>query len=608
MNSNGQLCVKLIHCGNRNILNPADNLTKSIFYMPMGLFPMATNLKAIGVDVEILHLDLEGGRDIEEILDFTTLDAVGLDCHWINQSLVVMNAVELIKKIKPGLFIFLGGFTASFFAEEILGDYPGTDAVVRGDGEVPITALARILKNNVLQGNLHGDNFETVPNLAWRKTDGQIVRNDISYVADSTNMEQLDFAQVDLLRNWNYYRDLCKYWSEFPSINQAPMFFLEVGRGCSYNCSFCGGNSRAQFAMNRRKKYTVRSIDSVILTIRKAMTFGYSFFYTCFDFEGSDEWFIRLYRRIKGENLKISLGYGCWGIPSKTLIDTLSESSDQAVIEMSPETANLNLRKKNKDLRLFYTNKQMEECLDHIGTKPNLKAQLYFGYFLPFETRETVFETIDYIMELFVKYAPFTEIYYMNLSTDPAALSFFFPEEYDMDIEASNFRDYLLKLQEIYVARKEATSWLTLSRPRSITDDDIATLTKTLDVFEKIFSFFDRSILLILRKVNKPNILSGYLKRIDFSVSPNRVFSMEDIKNLLLDIAGEHQIQDPEITAQLDKEFANALEQNTESSQVLYRQVFYKEKDKKIITEAEMSEIRSDIQNARNRIQVEFEI
>lgn len=68
MKLNEQLRVKLIHCGNSNIANPMDTVDKNIFFMPMGLFPLAKTLKDNGFDSEILHLDLEKGKKLMKLL------------------------------------------------------------------------------------------------------------------------------------------------------------------------------------------------------------------------------------------------------------------------------------------------------------------------------------------------------------------------------------------------------------------------------------------------------------------------------------------------------------------------------------------------------------
>ena len=200
MNANKRLCIKLIHCGNMNIVNPQDNLNKSNFFIPMGLFALANQLKRNCFDAEIIHFDLELGHDIEEILDFAALDAVGMDCHWVNQSLVVLEMARIIKRIKPGIFTFLGGYTASFFAEEILTGNGEIDAIIRGDGEIPLLELCEVL-NRYLQENHTLENctrnsleLQQVSNLVWRKTTGVIISNDWSYVATAKDLDQLDFA------------------------------------------------------------------------------------------------------------------------------------------------------------------------------------------------------------------------------------------------------------------------------------------------------------------------------------------------------------------------------------------------------------------------------
>ena len=96
MNSNDLLCFRLFHCGNTNVANPRDSQEKNIFFMPMGLFAMANELNKNKVNVEILHSDLEAGKDIREILDFDTVDVVGFDDHWVNGCVVVMDTAALI--------------------------------------------------------------------------------------------------------------------------------------------------------------------------------------------------------------------------------------------------------------------------------------------------------------------------------------------------------------------------------------------------------------------------------------------------------------------------------------------------------------------------------
>lgn len=571
---NDGLCVKLFHCGNRSIVNVEDNLEKHAHFMPMGLFGLAETCKKNGFDVEIIHSDLEVGKKIEEILDFNTLDAVGFDCHWVNQSLAVLNTAAAIKKIKPGVFVFLGGFTASFFAKEILSDYPYIDAVIRGDGEVPIVELCRRLhlKKNTNQ-------FKHIPNLVWRNDNSELELNEISYVASGQDIDKLDFAEMSLLRNWEQYRDLSSFFSRFDSLNSVPRFILCIGRGCIYACSFCGGNNQAQQCINNRKEQNIRSLDSVLLTIKKAISYGYTFFYINFNFVNCEDYYMRLFNRIKAERLDVSISFGSWGIPSKAFIDALSDCSRQGVIEISPETSDHRLRKINKDIRLFYTNAEIEECLDYIGTKENLNAQLFFGYFLPFDTGETIFATLEFMEKIVFKYSHFTEVFYGNFSTDPASLLFFYPRKYEIDISVRCLQDYLIRIDQNYLAKEGGSPDITAFKPRNLTVKIVNSLSARIRLFNDLMFCFEKSINLLSKKVGKMNLISNYLREVAVSGSEESNFDLDEIKNILLNICKEHLVfeHEQEILTSIEKEYLDAKRPSATKLRQFYSYKSYNE-------------------------------
>lgn len=561
--NNDGLCLKLFHCGNRNIVNVEDNLEKNVFFIPMGLFALAEICKKNGFDVEIIHSDLEAGKKIEEILDFNTLDAVGFDCYWVNQSLAVLNTAESIKKIKPEVFVFLGGFTASFFSREILSQYPYIDAIIRGDGEVPLLEVCRALHKKKIARDKQENNhllFKEIPNLAWKKTDKEVELNEFSYVASYQDLENLDFAQLDLLRNWELYKDLSRFFSKFPSFNSNPRFILCIGRGCIYACSFCGGNNQAQLCINNRKEQNIRSPDSVLRTIKKAISYGYTFFHIDFHFENCEAYFIQLFKLIKEEQLNISISFCNWGIPSKALIDALSDCSREALVEISPESGDHHLRKVNKDLRLFYTNRQLEKCLDYIGTKENLKVQLYFGYFLPFDTGETIMGTLEFIEKMTLKYQGFIEVFYGNFSTDPASLIFFYPEKYEIDISVRCFKDYLTLLKQNFLLKKGGAPDITAFKLRNLSVKSVSNLSARIRLFNDLMVCFEKSISLLSKKVGKMNLISNYLRKVDIPGSEECHFELDEIKNILMNICTEHVglENEHEILNSIEKEYKDA--------------------------------------------------
>jgi radical SAM superfamily enzyme YgiQ (UPF0313 family) len=543
MTENNQLCLNIFHCGNINPANPLDKAQKNIFFMPMGLVSLADRLKKNGVDVEIIHSDLEAGKSIPEILDIDTVDAVGFDLHWVNQSVAVMETAEFIKRMNPGIFIFLGGFTASLFAEEIVANYSQVDAVIRGDGEIPIVELAHLLQKEKIAG-IHREKLKSIPNLTWKAENGSVTVNKVTYVGMAEEMNKLDFAAVDLLRNFGYYNSLSKFWTRFSPISDSPLFLLEVGRGCQYTCTFCGGNCVAQHQMSNRQKTVVRSIDSIISTIKKAVFLDYRTFYTCLEFEGSDQWYLQLFSRIDEENLEINYVYGCWRLPGNALMDALAKTFKNIIIEISPETANTNVRAKNKDRRLFYTNEQLEKVLDYAKSRGNIKIQLYFGYYLAGDTEETILETIDYIMELLIKYPYLLEIEYSNFSTDPGSLFFFDPEKYGLDMNVQNFKDYTRHLKETYLEKKGQEADLTVFRPTNISPQQDGEIRRKVRMGHYLFTAYRKSVSYVLKKTGSPAVIISIIKGIDIPISQDNTFPAEDIKEVLVGICEKMNVLD----------------------------------------------------------------
>jgi len=534
--------VKLIHCGNKSIVNPGDREQKNVFFMPMGLFPMADVLQKADFDIEIIHLDLEGGKTLEQVLDFQRLDAVGFDCHWVNQSLVVMETAAAVKQVKPEVFVFLGGFSASLFAQEIVGEFPEIDAVVRGDGERPLLELCRVLRQHKQDGTDLA--LETVSNLAWRDK-GAVRMNEVSYVGTADDMEDLDFAAVELLRGWETYRTACTFFTHCDPLGSVPVFFLEVGRGCGYACLFCGGNCEAQKQMNRRTQTAMRSVESVIRTIKKAVSYGYETFYTCMEYEGSDQWYIELCRRIIEEQIRINFCYGSWRLPSQQLIDALAEACQEVLFEISPENADDDLRAKNKDRRIYYTNDQLEQCLDYINKKEKrIIVQLYFGYYLVGDTEETIFETIHFILTLVLKYSRILEGEYSNFSTDPGSLLFLFPEKYGFEIKVRNFKDYLNHLKMTYQEQKEQSADMILFRPRVISESRDREIRKRIRLLNVLFNSFRKSVSHILKKVGDPGVLVQELKESGIDTDQDNRFAPAAVKGFLITLCEKGQILD----------------------------------------------------------------
>jgi radical SAM superfamily enzyme YgiQ (UPF0313 family) len=549
MKRNEPLCVKLIHCGNISLVNPDNREQKNIFYMPMGALALAGALRDQGVEVEIIHSDLEEGNTIEELLDLDRLDAVGFDCHWINQAQSVLETAAFIKEIKPEVFVFLGGFSASLFAEEIVRDYDFIDAVIRGDGEIPIRQLCDALAR--------GREPEEVQNLCWRESNGNVRLNPFTYLGSAEEMDVLDFTAFDCLRNWDLYLMFSRFWTRFAPIDDSPLFLLEVGRGCSYACTFCGGNCEAQSRMNNRKHMTLRSHDAIVDTVAQAMEAGYETFYTSLEFDGSDEWYIQLFETFRDEGLDIFYVYGSWRLPSAPLLETMSECFQHSIIEISPETAGHELRKLNKDARLYYSNQELEQCLRRAQQLGNIKIQLYFGYYLAGDTPDTIRQTLEYILYLTGEFPGLLEIEYSNFSTDPGSLFFFHPEKYGIDMEVRDFKSYVNRIREHYIQQKGQQCDITAFRPAGIPEALDPDIRRRIQLYIFLFNCFRRSVSQLVSR-RQGEVILNVLETMECGLSPDNRFDSRAVGEVLLRGCEARGLKDPDLVDLIHEECRSA--------------------------------------------------
>ncbi len=562
--------IKLIHCGNTNPARRADNINKNVFFMPMGTLPLASVLYDQGYDIEVIHSDLEKYANISDVIDLEAVDAVGFDCHWINQSVAVLETAQILKSINPDIFIFLGGFSASFFFLEILGKYKQIDAVIRGDGEVPIAELCSVLEAKKTGELYTRECFENalgkVQNLAWKTVDGIIRQNSFTYIGTTNQMDKLNYTSFELMRNWQYYRFFSKFWTRFEPINQSSVFFMEVGRGCQYACAFCGGNCEAQGIMNNRKGVVMRTPQSVIGTIKKAVDKGFYAFYFGFEYEGSDDWYIKLFDSVAVENLDIQIIYGCWRLPTKSLIDSLAKNFKHVILEISPETASNSLRNQSKDSRLAFTNKQLNECLDYINSKGNISVQLYFSYFQENDCKDTIFNTIRYILELLQKYPKILEIEYFNFSTDPGSLIYLHPDKFDINLETNSFESYLKYIRKHYTGNKAFLPEIRAFRPNSLSENDANILEGKIQLLNLLFTIYKKTMSYILKKAVGKELIMDFLTQRHIVIGPDMSVNIKSIKNELLKICDDKGILDIQMVELIYSESKNSSELNKEKS------------------------------------------
>jgi len=353
----------------------------------MGVFSIANFARSYGHNVMVMNAS--GYRSREKALGIIfnrirqgDFRVIGLPIHWHFTGYDVLYVVDEIKRAFPSIKTVIGGLTASIYAKEFLEKSSSLDAVIQGDGELPFLKLIEELdKEEPLQ------NLSSVPNLHWRKG-SDCLFNGLTYATSEQEYSSFDFGisesifKVDEYQNGGTTFDALAGKGDKLSekkINER-LFFLNIGRGCSYNCVYCAGSRLTFEKYFHRPRPIVRSVDSVLKTVEDSYECGFRKFHICFDqlFKGKDDYFITLFKKMRTEiGDDISICFEHCDLPDNAFIDTCSCSFVKTMLTFSPCFFLPEVRKRFKGYS--FTIRELKERLKFISGYGNIETFIYFA-------------------------------------------------------------------------------------------------------------------------------------------------------------------------------------------------------------------------------------
>ena len=109
---------------------------------PLGMERVAAATRAAGHDVRIIDLQIFKHRDLFAELESFRPNAVGFSLNYLANVPEVIDLAKDVKRLMKDCFVFTGGHSGSFVADEILEHADGAiDAVIRGEGETATPML-----------------------------------------------------------------------------------------------------------------------------------------------------------------------------------------------------------------------------------------------------------------------------------------------------------------------------------------------------------------------------------------------------------------------------------------------------------------------------------
>ncbi len=377
-----------------------------------GILYLASFLRRHGIEASVRLFDDDVTDDevaasLASLLAHVRPKLVGISLKWFHHVARARTMAQAVRTIDPSVEIALGGNSATFWSNDLLG-WSCVDHVVLGDGEVPLLALCR------------GD--AAPPNVATRGRPAPATLGYVQGVTSSdvyySHFDELFLSQLDL--------------ASFSG-------WVAPGKGCAENCLYCSGTRGMQKGTFGRAKPFLRPEASVQRDHQEIAPKTWQLRY---DFSGSSAAFLE--RTWAGVDLsKHSTTYFLWGVPPPDLMATLAKTFARVFMVLDigcfSETQRLEQIRRGL-LKPCPTDRELFEVIAAAKRFPNLELEVSGIAGLPFASLATLAEErrlVEQVLGLGCAMG------YQRLESQPGALVTEHPARFEMVSEATSFAQFL---------------------------------------------------------------------------------------------------------------------------------------------------------------------
>ncbi|MFQ6059339.1 MAG: TIGR04190 family B12-binding domain/radical SAM domain protein [Anaerolineae bacterium] len=429
--------------------------TSAFEMYPIGFTTLAEYLERHGCRVRIVNLAVRMLRDenfdAQELIASLNPLAFGIDLHWLPHAQGALEVARMVKRCHPHTPVIMGGFSSSYYHQELLG-YPEVDYVVRGDStEEPLRLLMACLAA--------GEEPWQVPNLTWRDRGGQVRVNPLTYLPEDLDNLMLDYSQVVKFAARD--RDLASYipfknWLEYPIMAGLTC------RGCIHGCVTCGGSAYAFRRLFGRTRPAYRSPEALARDIRNIQRLSRGPVFVLGDIrQPGMDYAHRFLRAIRGLREQVIIEF--FAPASRKFLQEVAAALPNFCLEVSLESHDPAVR---RAFGKSYSNEDMERTMEYALEAGCQRLDVFFMVGLPKQTYSSVMETINYCQTLMERFGgdgklrPF--ISPLAPFLDPGSRAFEHPERYGYRLfhrTLEEHRQALLSPSWKYVLNYE-TEWM----------------------------------------------------------------------------------------------------------------------------------------------------
>jgi len=425
---------------------------------PIGFTSMASYLEKHGYRVRILNLAHRMLRsqnfDVEKAIARLRPLVFGIDLHWLPHAHGALAIAEICKRLHPSIPVLFGGFSATYYHEELIRR-PEVDFVLRGDStEGPLLQLMTSIKT--------GSSFHSVPNLTWKDQEGAVHVNPLSYVPDTLDSFALDYDYV--MQSVVRYLDLAGV-IPFLGWLRYPITAVLTCKGCKHTCNTCGGSAFTSRNCYGRDKPAFRRPEDLARDVKRIGRFSNGPVFILGDLrQPGEEYAERFFSSLGRTQMRLMLEIFEPAPPS--FFARLAQTTSDFTMEISLESHDDDVR---RAFGRHYTTEQAERSIDAALAHGCSRFDVFFMIGLPLQTPQSVLETVDYCEHLLGKFSrngtPRVVPFLSPLAPflDPGSPAFEQPEKFGYHLFHKSLEDHrkaLVSPSWKYILNYE-TAWMT---------------------------------------------------------------------------------------------------------------------------------------------------
>ncbi|MDD3378377.1 MAG: TIGR04190 family B12-binding domain/radical SAM domain protein [Candidatus Methanomethylophilaceae archaeon] len=426
---------------------------------PIGFMTISSHLEAAGFRTRIVNIAVQMLQsekfDVERRIRTLDADVFAIDLHWMPHVHGALELAKIVRKYHPNSKIEFGGFTSSYFYDELIRR-PEIDLIMRGDTtEVPTVKMMEVLQK--------GGDLSDVPNLIWKDTEGKIHDNGLTYSADSLDDIMFDYGVM--IKNVIKHMDI-KGALPWYGWDKLPLTSVFTVRGCSLNCAECGGSHHANGKVVCRKKPAYRSPEKLAEDIDSIQNYLDTPVFIVGDIrQHSMDYAERFLKAVKEREIDNHVVIELFNGANAEYFKKLDGAFEGGyTIEFSPDSHDEEVR---FALGKGYTNDAIEKSVTAAFDNGCSRFDLFYMTGLPHQTRESaldsakaskhLWDTINEKDGLYIYNAPFAPF------VDPGSRVFEEPEKWGYRFFARTLEDHrkLLDNPSWKLVLSYETKWMT---------------------------------------------------------------------------------------------------------------------------------------------------